>query len=132
MKKLLGIVVLGLLLSSNAYAFEIHRYCDQISDYTINVDGNFDKNLVDNNNKRAVLWIKPDEDPHMHFKYYVSDFAQKTYFKIYFVDDKWIKGKDELSRGYYNVLIFNLDNKKLLKIYFDKYDKKNAYTEWQC
>ena len=128
MKKLLVILVLSLLLSSNAYAFEIHRYCDQISDYTINVDGNFDKNLVDNNNKRAVLWIKPDEDMHMHFKY----FAQTTYFKIYFVDDKWIKGKDELSRGYYNVLRFNLDNKKLLKIYFNEYDKKNAYTEWQC
>ena len=121
-------MVLGLLLSSNAYAFEIHRYCDQISDYTINVDGNFDKNLVDNNNKRAVLWIKPDEDPHMHFKY----FAQTRLFKIYFVNDKWIKGKRELSRGPYNVLRFNRDNKKLLKIYFNKYDKKNAYTEWQC
>ena len=97
-------------------------------DGKVEFDGIRSVSIVDNNNKRAVLWIKPDEDPHMHFKY----FAATRLFKIYFVNDKWIKGKRELSRGSYNVLRFNRDNKKLLKIYFNKYDKKNAYTEWQC
>ena len=58
MKKLLGIVVLGLLLSSNAYAAEIPDYIDDINENIKNYGWKIDdSNFMNNKNNSNIIEI---------------------------------------------------------------------------
>ena len=121
MKKLLGIIVLGLLLSGNAYAEIINLNCSGYKGYgdfsTFNREGN-DGDLkfkIDTQKKTYEFWAK----------------EQPKWVKMIILD--WqgtsIKAKDPNHGG---VELFNYANYKIEMLGFDGKQKANGYLQYNC
>ena len=122
MKKLLGIIVLGLLLSGNAYADYGTKYGTKLSETAEFINCDLDK-VKNPNIKRLFKYIGYDSDK--FYLYYESRMAKKWFVLEIFIDKDFSDNKKLESNHFTtkNIYTDSESTKKIRYITLDKNEK---------